>query len=192
MKTIYLTGAPAAGKSTTVQLLREKIKELLVWEYGAELTRYVRSRPQINSQSDLRRLSADVITPQDILAVDRELLNFVEIHRGSAPIIIDSHPVTKEDYGYRITAFSEDQVKALSPDEIWVLYVSPEIAIQRITDNAQGRPAIDVEQARMHTTLQASVAASYGIATGRPVYLFDANIEQRTLVERLVARLNKQ
>lgn len=191
MKTVYLTGAPAAGKSTIVQLLKQKIPELLVWEYGAELTRYVSDRPQVTSQTDLRRLSANVVTPEDVLAVDRELLNFIAIHRGTVPIIIDSHPVTKEDYGYRITAFSEDQVKALAPDEIWVLYTTPEIAIQRISENAEGRPAIDLEQARMHTALQASVAATYGIVTGRPVYLFDSNVEQRTLMEQLAARLIK-
>ncbi|NNU64356.1 AAA family ATPase [Rhizobium sp. WYCCWR 11152] len=189
MKTIYLTGAPAAGKSTTAHLLKEKVPGLKVWEYGAELTRYVHDRPQVTTQADLRRLSATVITPEDVAAVDGELLEFVKANRATASIIIDSHPVTKEDYGFRITAFSTDQITALAPDEVWVLFTPPEIAIDRIRRNAAGRPLIDLEQARLHASLQASVAASYGIATGRPVYLFDTSGDQQALIERLAARL---
>jgi adenylate kinase len=189
MKAIYLTGAPAAGKSTTAHLLKEKVPGLKLWEYGAELTRYVQERPQVTTQADLRRLSGNVITPEDVIAVDKELLEFVKANRATDPIIIDSHPVTKEDYGYRITAFSIDQIKALAPDEIWVLFTPPEIAIDRINRDAAGRPQIDLEQARLHTFLQASVAASYGIATGRPVYLFDTSTDQQALIERLAERL---
>jgi adenylate kinase len=191
MKTVYLTGAPAAGKSTTSRLLLDKIPELKIWEYGAELTRYVSNRQNVATQTDLRRLSANVISPEDVAALDKELIVFVEANRATYPIIIDSHPVTKEDYGYRITAFSADQIKALAPDEIWVLFTSPEVTVNRIQLDASGRPQIDLEQARWHTSLQASVAATYGIASGRPVYLFDASEDQEVLIERLVHRLSK-
>ncbi|MCA1370175.1 AAA family ATPase [Bradyrhizobium sp. BRP14] len=191
MKVIYMTGAPASGKSTTARLLKEKLEGLKVWEYGAELTRYVQERPQVTTQEDLRRLSGNVVTPDDVAAVDQKLLGFVKANRGLFPVVIDSHPVTKEDYGYRITAFSADQVRALAPDEIWVLFTSPDIAVERINANAAGRPQIDLEQARMHTDLQASVAATYGIVTGRPVYLFDSGGDQQTLIGRLAERLKK-
>ncbi|NEJ17640.1 MULTISPECIES: ATP-binding protein [Rhizobium] len=189
-KTIYLTGAPAAGKSSTALLLMEAVTPLVVWEYGARLTEFVRDRGAVLSdQRDLRRKSANIVLPEDVTAVDELLLQFIETHRASSHVLIDSHPVTKEDYGYRITAFSLEQVGRLNPDEIWVLYTSPEVTIQRIGDNASGRPMVDIEQARFHTTLQASLAATYGAITGKPVYLFDTNIEQTALVTRLARRL---
>ncbi|WP_158665409.1 ATP-binding protein [Sinorhizobium fredii] len=191
MKTVYLTGAPAAGKSTTARLLKQQIPGLKIWEYGAELTRYVKERAQIGSQADLRRLSANVVTPEDVAAVDKELLEFVNTNRGTYPIVIDSHPVTKEDFGYRITAFSEAQVKALAPDEIWVLFTPPNVTVERINSDAEGRPQIDHEEARMHTSLQAGVAATYGVAIGRPVYLFDSSIDQAALIRRLGDRLSR-
>lgn len=190
MKTIYLTGAPAAGKSTTAHLLRERVPALKVWEYGAELTRHAADRAGVSGQHDLRRLSGQVITPEDVVSVDRELLKFVQLNRAASPIVVDSHPVTKEEYGFRITAFSHEQIKALDPDEIWVLFTSPTVAVDRINSAPDGRPLVDAEQARFHTTLQASVAASYGIITGKPVYLFDSNIDQHQLVRQLAARLN--
>ncbi|MFB6460854.1 hypothetical protein [Bradyrhizobium tunisiense] len=42
---------------------------------------------------------------------------------------------------------------------------------------------------RMHTYLQASIATSYGIAAGRPVYFFDSTANQDDLVQRLTKRL---
>ena len=165
MKTVYLTGAPAAGKSTTAHLVKQRIPEVKLWEYGAELTRYVADRLAISDQTELRRLSGNIVTPEDVASVDRELLQFIELNRGIAPIIVDSHPVTKENYGFRITAFSGDQIKALDPDEIWVLFTSPAVAVDRISSAPAGRPLIDLEQARFHTNLQASVAATYGVIT---------------------------
>jgi adenylate kinase len=189
MKTVYLTGAPAAGKSTTAHLLKELVPALKVWEYGAELTRYIAGRHGVSGQSDLRRLSGQVVTPEDVAKVDLELLQFVQLNRSTAPIIVDSHPVTKEEYGFRITAFSHQQIVALDPDEIWVMFTSPLIAVDRIAAAAGGRPMIDLEQARFHTMLQASVAATYGIITGKPVYLFDSGIDQHKLVDQLALRL---
>ena len=189
-KIIYLTGAPAVGKSSTTRLLSSRIPNLDVWEYGVHLTTYVRKRHVgMVHQDDLRRLSAKVITPEDVAAVDDLLLAFVAERRGSRNVVIDSHAVTKESYGFRITPFSLKQFATLAPDEIWLLYTSPEVAIQRIAADAAGRPRIDVEHARMHTALQASVATTYGMALGIAVHVFDAGGSQEALVNLLSERL---
>jgi adenylate kinase len=189
-KTIYLTGAPATGKSSTVHRLQSKVQPLEVWEYGARLTTYIQARGStLRDQADLRARSAGVITPTDVQVVDGQLLGFVAEKRGASHVIIDTHPVTKEDYGFRVTAFSLEQIQRLNPDEIWVLYTAPEVALDRIGKDAQGRPKISLEEARMHTLVQSSVAATYGVATGRPVYLFDTDRPQEVVVEQLAKRL---
>lgn len=188
-KTVYLTGAPASGKSSTVAALAKVVQPLEVWEYGSRLTAYIQERDSgLKSQSELRALSAGIVRPEDVNALDERLITFVEQNRSSSHIIIDSHPVTKEIYGFRITAFSHRQLFKLNPDEIWFLFVSPEITVERISKNAEGRPLISPEEARMHTHLQSSVAASYGVALGCPVYLFDSGGSQDELVERLRRR----
>ncbi|WP_095203794.1 ATP-binding protein [Mesorhizobium carmichaelinearum] len=190
-KVIYLTGAPAAGKSSTTRLLAEKIPDLLIWEYGARLTEYLNDRcSTVQSQEDLRSQSAGLVTPSDVAEVDKLLATFVDNHRSARPIIIDSHPVTKEAYGYRITAFSFEQIARLKPDEIWVVFASPEETRKRIANDPGGRPMISDQEARMHTGLQASVATTYGIITGSPVYLFDTGLPRETLIERMLGRLS--
>lgn len=189
-KVIYLTGAPAAGKSSTTRLLAERVPGLLIWEYGARLTAHVMARSgDVSSQADLRARSAGVVTPQDVDEVDDALIAFVAENRGTSPVLIDSHPVTKEAYGYRITPFSLERFAQLAPDEMWVLYASPEETRRRIGADSGGRPMVSDEEARTHTALQASVAATYGMSLGRPVYLFDTAAPRDELVDRLVERL---
>lgn len=189
-KVIYLTGAPASGKSSTTRLLHDRVPELLVWEYGARLTEHVNSRGSGGLiQDDLRARSAGVVTPQDVDDVDRALIAFVAEHRASRHVLIDSHPVTKEAYGYRITPFSLARFAHLAPDEIWVLFASPEETRRRIAADDGGRPLVTEEEARMHTAMQASVAATYGMSLGRPVYLFDTAAPRDDLIARLADRL---
>ncbi len=161
-----------------------------MWEYGARLTEHVNGRVGSRlTQDDLRTRSAGVVTPQDVEDVDHALIAFVAEHRSSRHVLIDSHPVTKEAYGYRITPFSLARFADLAPDEIWVLFASPEETRRRIDADDGGRPRVTEEEARMHTAMQASVAATYGMSLGRPVYLFDTAAPRDELVARLADRL---
>lgn len=190
-KVIYLTGAPASGKSSTTRMLAERLPDLQIWEYGARLTAHVKKRVEgVTNQDDLRARSAGVVTPEDVDETDGALLAFVNEHRGRRHVLIDSHPVTKEEYGYRITPFSLARFAQLAPDEIWVFYASPEETRRRIGTDSGGRPMVTEEEARIHTALQSSVAATYSTSLGRPVYLFDTETARGELVARLAERLS--
>jgi transposase len=43
-----------------------------------------------------------LLLPADIAHLDDRLLAFVEENRRRRPVLIDSHPVTKGQYGYRV------------------------------------------------------------------------------------------
>ena len=189
-KTVYVTGAPAAGKSSTMRLLKERVHDIKLWEYGERLTQYIQEKGvALTDQTELRESSARVVCPDDIAALDEQLITWTRATRRSAHAIIDSHPVTKESYGFRVTAFTEDKVKQLQPDEIWLFYASPEVTIDRIRKKADGRPIITIEEARMHTSSQAAVATTYGIMCGCPVYMIDTDRDQADLVNMLAGRL---
>jgi adenylate kinase len=189
-KVVYVTGAPAAGKSSTLRLLAEVVPEILVWEYGARLTEFLQDKSsEIKTQSQVRTNSAKVVTPADVAELDEHLLAFVDQNRGRQPVIVDSHPVTKERYGYRITAFSLAQIQRLAPDEIWVFIASPTETRRRIESDAAGRPQVSEEDARFHTALQASVAATYGVLSNAAVYVFETAGPRENLIEQLRKRL---
>lgn len=187
---IYLTGAPAAGKSSVSAGLLKAVPSLSVWEYGQRLTAHLKARHGGDlDQAELRERSGALSTPEDIVSVDTQLIDFVQERRERGHVLIDSHQVTKERYGFRVTAYSLERFRLLAPTKIWMLYTTPEIAVARIKANAQGRPDISIEEARFHSQLQASVAVTYGMALGVPVHLFDADRPVWELCAELAACL---
>lgn len=174
-KLIYLTGAPATGKSTLTKNLSKRLPGTSIFTYSKELLSYVKGHQgSALSQDDLRRESSRVITHNDVRKVDEQLLILANSCRGNRNLVIDSHPVTIEKYGFRVTPFEKDQLKLLAPNVIVCLYAKAEIIVNRISKNAAGRPLPTLFEIDMHTQLQCQVANIYAIETGASLYFLDA------------------
>lgn len=187
---VYLTGAPAAGKSSLTRALKLAVPDLAVFEYGERLTAWLNRSGEANlRQTDLRAQSAGLILPADVQAVDRELIDFVRQRRQRGPVIVDSHAVTKETYGFRVIPFQTDQLRRFAPTQIWVLFADPQVTRERISADHGGRPLPSEEEARMHTVLQADVAVAYAVNLGLPIQ-FVATAPLDELTARLVGRLS--
>jgi adenylate kinase len=181
---LYLTGAPAAGKSSAAEQLKQTISPIEVFNYGQELTRYLTDKTgDPLSHDELRQRSSRVITPEDVESLDRILLERVAELRSKTNVVIDTHAVTKEPYGFRVTPFSLQLFGELRPTKIVVMYTSPEVAISRIGAAPGGRPMITEFESWFHSALQASVALSYGTSLGAPVYFLDSDKEMPELLD---------
>lgn len=173
---IYLTGSPASGKSTLCEHLERTVQSLKVYSYSKLLLDYVnRKNSAFVDEAGIRRQSANLITRADVKAVDQWLIEHIRVNRVDQHVIIDSHPVTKEDYGFRVTAFTLEQLRQLNPDMIICLYVAPDVTRKRIMANAAGRPLPTDFELGLHADLQASLAAQYAFALGAPCYLLDSS-----------------
>ena len=151
-KIIYLTGAPATGKSTLTENLGKKIPETLIFTYSKELLARVKERESsVATQDDLRRESSALITHEDVNNVDMELLEIVQSSRKRQNMVIDSHSVTIEKFGFRVTPFSKKQIQNLAPDIIVCLYASSDVIVKRIKQNAAGRPLPSTSEVDLHT-----------------------------------------
>lgn len=140
-KVIYLTGSPASGKSSLCELLEASIASLQAYSYSKLLRDYLnRRRDNDIDEAGIRQHSARVVTRADVDAVDRWLIDEVQARRSERHLVIDSHPVTKEHYGFRVTPFTVEQLRALNPDVIVCLYIDPSETKSRIAKDAAGRP----------------------------------------------------
>jgi adenylate kinase len=187
---IYLTGAPASGKSSLTSALSQAVRPLEIFEYGQRLTAYLQdknSEPELR-QTQVREKSATLVTPNDIANLDRILLAFVAQHRTQAHVIVDTHAVTKERYGFRVTPFRLSAFAELAPTQIWMLYTEPQVALRWIASDARGRPQISEWDASLHTGMQASLAITYAASLGIPVHLFNTDGPVSDLVSVLVPR----
>lgn len=173
---IYITGPPATGKTTLIKKLSRAFPLIQIFVYSELLSEHIskRDRKQF-SQKMLRQSSAKAVTPSDIQAVDDILMGEVRRARKSRHVLIDSHPVTKEHYGFRVTPFSASFLKVLKPSKICMLYTDANTVIRRIQKHPKGRPLITPFEADFHCYAQAALAIVYGVQVGVPVYCYDSS-----------------
>jgi adenylate kinase len=185
-KIIYITGAPATGKSTLCAKLASD-PTVRPFCYSERL------RDHVNRQAggdlrevDVRRESARIITAEYVDQVDEILQAEAEACRMSGRnLLIDSHPVTKEVYGFRVTPFKLARLLDLQVDRFICLYADPAVLAKRIQQDPQGRPLPTAFELSIHVELQASVLATYSILSGRPCYLVDSSVEPDLLAEQV-------
>ncbi len=183
---LYLTGAPATGKTTLANNIKENIDAVEVFSYGEMLTKRINMKnDQDLVQNDLRSKSSAIITTQDVLSLDDELIEIVSEKRKNSHVVIDSHPVTKESYGYRITAFKLDVLRKINPSIIVTLFADPKVIVNRIRTASEGRPLVTEFEAHMHNNLQSSVAVNYSILLESKSYFLDSNQSQELLVNEI-------
>jgi adenylate kinase len=153
-KVILITGAAGTGKSTLVRTLLERARPFKRVDYGQLLREHKLRQTGVEiSYDELRRDSASVISPQDVAAVDEWLIGQLPTWRTEGNIVIDSHPVTKEVFGFRITPFSLDQVHRIGFDAVLVLVGEPNTLAQRIAEDPHGRPNVDAFQSGFQVQL---------------------------------------
>lgn len=186
---IYLTGPPAAGKSTLCERLAERVPDLEVLHYSMLLRDYLAQQGSSTTEDGIRRASAAIITPQIVSKVDDFLIERVQALRAKRPIIIDSHAVTKEKYGYRITPFSLEKFRKLAPTHVCLLYIDSKTVMKRISQRPQGRPKVSSFEADFHRYLQSQVAIAYGMDLGLEIYALDNGRGAELTFEKILSWL---
>ncbi|MDK2660717.1 ATP-binding protein [Cupriavidus sp. LEh21] len=185
-RVVYLTGAPATGKTTVCDSLVGTNRNLTVHSYSRLLRAHIEARAgKVLATADIRAQSGTVVTRSDVAEVDHQLLQLVERDRQTGDVIIDSHPVTKESYGFRVTPFVPDHLKALAIDSIVCLYAPAEVLRQRIMAAPEGRPLPSDYELSMHVQTQASLAAQYAVLAGCACHLVDSSGSPEELLARL-------
>ncbi|WP_293778445.1 ATP-binding protein [uncultured Oxalicibacterium sp.] len=188
---VYLTGAPATGKSSLCKYLAQTVPDLLVLSYSALLRDYINKRQGSKlDEDDIREQSARAITAEDVAAVDQLLIEEVNSKRNSHKIIIDSHPVTIEEYGFRITQFALEELKLLNPDALICLYAAPDVIRQRIEKDPAGRPLPAEFALSTHVQLQAAVCTQYALMLGRTCYMLDTDATREQLAKNFLSAVN--
>jgi adenylate kinase len=173
-KVILLTGAPGTGKSTLVTILRQSVRPLQSVDYGQLLLARLEQRTGAKAPySDLRKFSSDLVSHKDVERTDAEFIRQLGRLRTQGNVLIDSHAVTKERFGYRITPYSTHQLGALRLDAVVSLHCDPGALAKRIRIDPQGRRRVTAEEARHHQFLQEAVGAVYAISCGCPLFVID-------------------
>jgi adenylate kinase len=192
-KVILITGAAGTGKSTLVKSVLERARPFKRVDYGQLLLEHkARQSGHEMTYEKLRRDSGAVITPADVLAVDEWVIEQLPTWRSESNIIIDSHSVTKESFGFRVTPYSAQQLARIGFDMIVVLVADPAKLTLRIAANPQGRPGVNSFQSSFQVQLQAAIATLYAITCARPCFAVDTTeLDAQELLEAVLNLLEQ-
>ncbi len=187
---VLLTGSPATGKSTLRKALTKMFTNVVEIDYGQELiAAKERQHGTSLTYRELRQMSADVIHSGDVATLDEQIIARISELRPSASIIIDSHAVTRETYGFRAIPFSISQVQRLAFDCVILLRCNPVTTLMRLKNDADGRQNVTEELAREHQTLQEAVALNYAITSGSPIFILDTSDGSQDVIVQQASKI---
>jgi adenylate kinase len=174
-KVLLVTGLPASGKTTLVQLLEKKVHPIRHVNFG-RLILEVRQHTDPTATHDQLRASPTTTASVDYIQQARELLlQVVRNERDATNIVIDSHAVSADDYGFRVTPDSHSFLQELRLDAILILQVDYQELYSRLNKDKSGRRQVSLSRLQSYQSLQDSVAIAYSVVTGCPVFAIDAN-----------------
>lgn len=189
-KVILLTGAAGTGKSTLAACCEKHVQPLYKVDFGSILLDAVRAQghPDLTYEQ-LRASSETIVNVDHVRAADTALIEKLPSLRTHTHVLVDSHAVTRQIYGYRITHYSLEQVKRIAFDVVLTTYCDPNTWIARHASNPQGRPALSPFEVQHHIFLQEAIALTYAVACGCPCYALDTTFESPDQLSQRVHRL---
>ncbi len=187
-KLVYLTGAPASGKTTLGRYLEQNFSNVKYISYRDLLVAQISTGTDLTTEV-LRRAPSRRVTAADIQATDTILISTTAELRKSKHVLVDSHAISKETFGFRYTPFKPDHAAQFAPDAIVCLYADPAELSKRIQANPEGRPLPSEFELSMHVTLQATAAAHYAYSVGTPCHFLNSATSLEQLGETMRAIL---
>lgn len=176
---VYLTGAPASGKTS--------VADHLVEHYGASRFSYGREllkHPSLvgYTHSDLRSESAKVVLESAVRDLDRALPELVRGWRNANPVVIDSHAVTSERWGLKAVPYSVSAITELAPSHLICLACDPETLARRIFARPDGRRAESGWKMDLINHAQVALTFAYAHSLGIAAHVVDASAPLQDVV----------
>jgi adenylate kinase len=182
---IYLTGAPATGKSTVAEYLRTT-HGARAFSYGQALRDHAQLRGI--SHEALRDQSSNIVTAELIEELDARLPTHLAGWREDGPVVIDSHAVTTEPWGLRALPYSTDALTAIGITNIICLIADGGTLLGRIRATPDGRRADDLWKLEELNNAQLALAAAYAHTLGIGLSAVDARAPRDDVCRRVASQ----
>jgi len=173
-KFILLTGAPGVGKSTITRSIETRISPMTRIGFGDLIFEVKKQLGTIENYEQLRA-TPDKSIPINYVSLAAEvLLNRVTLLRHATNIILDSHAVVNDYFGFRIVPEIND-FERVKIDAVIVVHAPFEIVEQRVIREPKGRNPISKHSFEKHQTMQDAVAIHFSLLAKCPMYVVETD-----------------
>lgn len=169
---VYLTGAPATGKTSVARYLVERFGARR-YSYGEALSH--KMQDQGYSHEDLRTQSGAIIKRQLIAELDAQMPDQVQLWVRDGPVVIDTHAVTSERWGLRSIPYSAEVLRAIGATHLVCLSAGAGTLQARIKSDSGGRPVESEVKLAQLEQAQIAVLLAYAHTLGGSAFIVDAN-----------------
>ncbi len=171
-----VTGVPGIGKSTICSTLAEGQPDRYRHvSFGRLILEALTDHGVTGvSEQDLRRRATELVTKQVLKSATALLAALVDRATDHEWLLIDSHAVSQDWYGYRATPDGSDYFAIFTYAAVVQLFAESTVVLERGAASTSGRYASTPGQLDLHFQLQAAVSISYGAQSACPVFFVDA------------------
>src|SRR5579884_2111149 len=149
-KVLLLTGVPAVGKTTLAKKVEEAISPIHTISFGEMILEVRRHDAPGSTYEELRRNPTREANIDLIGRATAFLIERISQLRSSTNVLIDSHAVAKDEYGFRITPDSQSTLQQFNWDAIVILHAKHEDVAARINLRATGRRQVTPDEVATH------------------------------------------
>jgi adenylate kinase len=185
---VFITGVAAVGKTSVARELERRGlgRRLSIGELVLDQAR----RLQPGLTHDQLRQEPDLYAPLPVVgSAIGELCRLVEKERGFQTLIVESHAVTAESYGSRVTVFSHEDLRRLAFDVIVLLECGESTIASRWRRRSIVMPV--PTNLRIMIDMQRAVGVAYAAAVGCPLYAVAAEASVESVATQIEKLLNQ-
>lgn len=185
-KVILISGPPCSGKSTLIEELVGLVKNLHPLKYGQLILEELQRDYPSLTYENMRSCASTLVTREVVAEVDRKAIDKVAEIRKTSNILIESHTVTQESFGFRAVPYSVNEIQGLAISCIILLSPPPNILVARVAENPEGRKVFSRPVAKGFLELQTIYAVNYSVISGCPLFSIDSSVRSPELTSQVV------
>ena len=184
-KFVLMTGVPGVGKTTIARNIETRIRPIVRIGFG-ELIFEVKQQQGTTENYGQLKATPDKLIPINYVSLAEEvLLNRVAEFRYTTNILLDSHAVVNDYFGFRIVPEINDFERA-KIDAIIVIHAPFEIVNQRVIREPKGRNPISKQTFEKHQAMQDAVAIHFSLMARCPMYVVETDDDLNKSVHVLI------